>query len=101
MEGFLDKQGGGTSMFGSTAYKLRYFKLTNGTLTYHLDPTSESKGSIPIPGSVFRDSNEDYEFEIYNKRSDIRTFHLKADTAFLKEMWKKGLASVGTEMGES
>jgi len=33
-QGYLDKQGGGTSMFGSTSWKKRFFDLTGGILTW-------------------------------------------------------------------
>ena len=69
-------------------------------LSYHLNPTSESKGVIPIAGSCFEDGEEASEFEIGHGTADVRAYQLRCGTASLKETWKKALASVGTKMSK-
>ena len=98
IEGFFNRRGSDKSMFGSKSYKPRYFKLRSGFFSYHLDPTAESEGLIPIAGSAFKDGAKANECEISYGKSDIQAYNLSCGTTSLKETWKKALASVGTKM---
>jgi len=48
LEGYLSKQGGGTSAFGRKSWKVRYFVLSKGVLNYYEDKKAYQKGTKPL-----------------------------------------------------
>jgi len=50
LEGYLSKQGGGSSTFGRRNWKVRYFTLKNGVLSYYADK-KEAQANQPPKGS--------------------------------------------------
>jgi len=47
LEGYLSKQGGGSSTFGRKSWKVRYFVLNKGNLTYYPDKSAYQQGDQP------------------------------------------------------
>jgi len=48
LQGYLSKQGGGTSFFGRKNWKVRYFLLRNGVMSYFVDKASFLIGATPL-----------------------------------------------------
>eukprot|EP01029_Cantina_marsupialis_P030969 TRINITY_DN8670_c0_g1_i2.p1 TRINITY_DN8670_c0_g1~~TRINITY_DN8670_c0_g1_i2.p1 ORF type:complete len:254 (-),score=22.56 TRINITY_DN8670_c0_g1_i2:387-1148(-) len=94
-EGFLTKQGGGTSFFGRKSYKRRYFLLENGVLSYWKSESERVLGRPPIKGSnielwkyLFKpDENNRLGFYLDPKQPMGRRWHLVCLSADDFLMW--------------
>jgi len=97
-EAHLEKRGGGRSLLGSTAWKERFFRLTTTSLKYYDKVGSEKcKGAIILAGATAKVVGAT-EFDLKYEDAEIRTFHFRAGTKFMMDMWLEKLKQVGLKV---
>ncbi|GMI47168.1 hypothetical protein TrCOL_g6520, partial [Triparma columacea] len=97
-EANLKKRGEGRGLFGSTGWRERFFRLTTTSLKYYDKVGSEKcKGVIILSGATAKVVGAT-EFDLMNEDAEIRTFHLRAGTKLMMDMWLEKLKQVGVKV---
>eukprot|EP00658_Telonema_sp_P-2_P080611 TRINITY_DN8054_c0_g7_i1.p1 TRINITY_DN8054_c0_g7~~TRINITY_DN8054_c0_g7_i1.p1 ORF type:complete len:391 (-),score=102.66 TRINITY_DN8054_c0_g7_i1:58-1230(-) len=97
LEGYLSKQGGGNSVFGRKSWKVRYFVLSKGLLSYYTDRKAykekeEALGAIHVLQitSIKTKSDPDKKFSGQHHREIIlpnRTLTVCCDSEAILQKW--------------
>lgn len=92
--GWLTKQGGKTKVTSRKNWKLRWFILTNDTLSYHKGPAEPAVKTIPLRDVVgFNHSETDSEY-VFTVCSPNRNYHIKGETKTEGMFWHGLLRAV-------
>ena len=99
--GFLEKRGGGSSAFGSKAFKRRYWILKNNTMMYYNADSNDwktkvEKGMLSLNGATVTLLADGRTFMIsYTSLPNSRVWYLRASNRVERQEWERALADTG------